>query len=126
MFKKNSNDTKDFSYKIGDVDEVIDSRGNSVILLRSIAWGDHEEKLELRKWVIDINKEQALKGVSFLTDEGPHNLTNTLIKLGYGKTEEILKTLSERDDFKDAIKNYDKPQHLKKSGKYLDPKEILS
>ena len=124
---KNSNEPKkEFGYTVGKTDEIIDSRGNTVLLLRDIAWGDHKEKLELRKWVIDINKEQPLRGVSFLTEEGPHNLTNTLIKLGYGKTEEILKTLSDRDDFKDAIKTYDKPQHLKKSGKYLDPKEILN
>ena len=48
---------KDFSYKVGDIDEVIESRGNTVVLLRKIAWGDGKEKLELRKWFVDIGKE---------------------------------------------------------------------
>lgn len=118
--------TKDFTYHIGDIDEVIDTKGNSVIMLRTIAWGDGKEKLELRKWVESIDKETPLKGVSFLTDEGPNNLTNTLIKLGYGHTKEILKTLSTREDFKDAIANYDKKKVGKPSSKYIDPKEALA
>ena len=48
---------KSFTYHVGDVDEVIDTKGNSVVLLRKLAWGDGEEKLELRRWVMDINKE---------------------------------------------------------------------
>jgi hypothetical protein len=40
-----------FKYTVGDIDEVVDERGNSVALLRKLAWGDNAEKLELRKWI---------------------------------------------------------------------------
>ena len=39
-FKKNDESEK-FTYKVGDIDEVVDSKGNSVILLRKIAWGEN-------------------------------------------------------------------------------------
>ena len=90
---------KSFTYHVGDVDEVIDTKGNSVVLLRKLAWGDGEEKLELRRWVMDINKETPLKGCTFLTDEGPHVLANKLVELGYGHTNELLEILSKREDF---------------------------
>jgi len=123
-FKKDKD--KDFTYKIGDIDEVVDSKGNSVIMLRKIAWGEKgKEKLELRRWIVDINSEQALKGVTFLTDDGPHNLVNILLEKGYGKTEEVLTTLSTRSDFKEALESMNKPKNNKKSSRYSDPKEIL-
>lgn len=127
MKKSNNSSTKDFSYKVGNIDEVIDTKGNQVMLLRKIAWGDSEtERLELRRWVVDMKDEKPLKGVTFLTENGPEVLTNTLIKLGYGNTKEILKTLSEREDFSDAMSTYDKKIVGKKSSKYIDPKEVLT
>ena len=123
-FKKNNNE--DFTYKVGDIDEVVDSKGNSVILLRKIAWGEKgKEKLELRRWIVDINEEKALKGVSFLTDDGPNNLVNVLLDKGFGKTNEVLEVLSTRNDFKDALESLNKPKNTKKSSRYSDPKDIL-
>lgn len=118
---------KSFSYKVGDIDEVVDSKGNSVILLRKLAWGENgKEKLELRKWVIDIAKETPLKGVTFLTEEGPHNLVTVLLQKGYGHTKNILETISLRNDFKDSLESLGKPSKAKSSNKYIDPKDILS
>lgn len=119
-------DTKDFLYHVGDIDEVIDTKGNQVILLRKIAWGENKEKLELRRWIVDLKKESPLKGVTFLTDDGPNNLTNVLLKLGYGNTKELLKTLSEREDFLEALSTYDKKIEGKKSTNYIDPKDIIT
>ncbi len=124
-FKKNDESEK-FTYKVGDIDEVVDSKGNSVILLRKIAWGENgKEKLELRRWFIDINEEKAFRGVSFLTDDGPNNLVNVLLDKGFGKTDEVLKVLSTRNDFKDALDSLNKPKNTKKSSRYSDPKDIL-
>ena len=123
-FKRNNND-EDFTYTVGDIDEVVDSKGNSVIMLRKIAWGNGKEKLELRRWVVDINEERALKGVAFLTEDGPHNLVNVLLDKGYGKTEEVLTVISTREDFKEALESLDKPKNSKKSSRYSDPKDIL-
>lgn len=117
---------KSFTYTVGDIDDVVDSKSNSVILLRKLAWGEGAEKLELRKWVIDINKETPLKGVTFLTEEGPHNLVTILLQNGFGRTKNVLEVLSIRDDFKSSLESLGKPTKSKLSNKYIDPKEILS
>ena len=117
---------KSFTYHVGDVDEVIDTKGNSVVLLRKLAWGDGEEKLELRRWVMDINKETPLKGCTFLTDEGPHVLANKLVELGYGHTNELLEILSKREDFKESLESLGHKKTGKKNSIYYDPKEIIA
>ena len=127
MSFRRDNDKGDFTYKVGDIDEVVDSKGNSVIMLRTVAWGENgKEKLELRRWIVDINAEKPLKGVAFLTEDGPDNLVNVLLDKGYGKTDEVLEVLSTRDDFDDALSELNKPKNSKKSSRYSDPKEILS
>lgn len=114
-----------FSYKVGDIDEEVDSRGNSVILLRKLAWGDGKEKLEIRKWFIDINKETPSKGVTFLTDEGPQNLICKLIQHGYGNTQTVLNELAQREDFDEALAAIGKSKEQEsKSDKFLDPKKF--
>jgi hypothetical protein len=123
-FKKNDSD--EIKYTVGDIDEVIDNKGNSVILLRKMTWNNGKEKLELRRWIVDINEEKPLKGVAFLTDDGPDNLVNVLVDKGYGKTHEVLQVLKRRDDFEEALENLNKKPNAKKSSKYLDPKEMLS
>lgn len=123
---RNNDNTKAFTYHVGDVDEVIDTKGNSVVLLRKLAWGDGEEKLELRRWVMDINKETPLKGCTFLTDEGPNTLANKLIELGYGHTAEVLATLSKRKDFKESLESLGQKKKGKKNSVYYDPKEIIA
>ncbi|MBR2245898.1 MAG: hypothetical protein IJ880_02530 [Bacilli bacterium] len=124
-FKRNNGDEK-ITYKVGDIDEVVDSKNNSVIMLRTVAWGENgTERLELRRWKVDINQEIALKGVAFLTEDGPHNLVNVLLEKGFGKTDEVLSTLSTRDDFEEFLENLNKPKSSKKSSRYADPKEIL-
>ena len=126
-FRRNNEKSDSFTYTVGDIDEVVDSKGNSVIMLRTVAWGENgKEKLELRKWIVDINEEKPLKGVAFLTEDGPDNLVNVLLDKGYGKTDEVLEVLSTREDFKDALSELNKPKNAKKSSRYSDPKEILS
>ena len=125
--RNNEKSDAPFTYTVGGIDEVIDSKGNSVIMLRNIAWGENgKEKLEIRRWIVDINEEKPLKGVTFLTEDGPDNLVNVLLNKGFGKTEEVLEVLSTRDDFKDALDEFNKPKTAKKSNRYSDPKEILS
>lgn len=122
-----------YRYTVGDIDELVDERGNSAIMLRKLAWGDGKEKLEIRKWIVDIDSERANKGVTFLTEEGPHNLTNTMVRLGFGNTEEIITELSKRDDFNEALVNVIGETGVKKAKKavptgtetYYDPKEAL-
>jgi hypothetical protein len=126
--------TIDFKYHVNDeVNEIVDEKGNSAIMFRKLAWGDGEEKLELRKWYVDIDKETPAKGVTFLTEDGPHNLTHILVKKGFGDTEKILGELKSRDDFDEALSNTigkKKVKEIKDKESaseeiYYDPKEML-
>lgn len=81
----------DFKYKIDpDYDYVVDEKGNTFVALRKIIWGDSDKaKLDLRKYYSREEGETMSKGVSFLTDDGPNELTKVLVETGYGKPKEI-------------------------------------
>ena len=46
-----------------------------------------------------------LKGVSFLSEEGPNELTHILLEEGFGKTDKIIDIIKNRDDFKSAVES---------------------
>ena len=99
MFKK------DLSFIIKDdgINELIDEKGNMVLMLREVAWNGRDAHLELRKWIVDVDKEQPMKGVSFITPEGPNKLIEVLADKGFGDTEKLLKSLKGREDFDNAL-----------------------
>lgn len=119
-----------FKYTVDpELDEVVDEMGKSVIMLRKLAWGERNPKVEIRKWIIDVGKETANKGVTFLTDEGPHNLTHILIRKGFGNTEKVLRELKEREDFNESLSKVIGKQTIKKAEEtqteFFDPREVL-
>lgn len=122
--------TKDFTFRLDDsCDYVIDEKpGNAFIALRKVAWGDAAEaKLELRKWFVKSDGDETPgKGVTFMTEEGPHELVRTLADIGYGHTTDILRILRDRDDYKEALRAIDHPE-TPSSDKtmYYDPKECI-
>ena len=63
------------------------------------------------------------KGFSFLTEEGPHELTDVLISNGYGHTKDILELLRDRDDFEESVKSIYGSD--KDDDEYFDPREAL-
>lgn len=96
----------EFKYAIMDnIDYTLEEQGNQFTALRKIRWGDSDkEYLELRRWRnTPDGGEQAAKGCTFMTDEGPANLINALIELGYGNTKEVLGKLSDRPDFRKSL-----------------------
>lgn len=96
----------EFKYEINeDFDYTIDEKGNSYIALRKIKWnGSDSEKLDLRKYFVNSDGDEVMgKGVSFITEDGPHCLVETLIEQGYGDTKKILELTSKREDFVEAI-----------------------
>lgn len=99
MFKKDLS----FSIKDDGINELIDEKGNMVLMLREVAWNGRDAHLELRKWIVDVDKEQPMKGVSFITPEGPNRLTEVLADKGFGNTEKLLKCLKDREDFDSAL-----------------------
>lgn len=126
MFKKDKDG--DFSYTVGDIDEVVDSYKNTAVMLRKVSWKGGPERLELRKWFLDINKEIAGKGVSFLTEDGPGNLINTMLKHGYGDTYQVLDSIKDRDDFDSALASIGKKkpteENIKSIDDYFDAKTL--
>ena len=102
MFKKDGVIT--FDIKKDGINELIDEKGNSTIMLREVSWSGRENyKLELRRWIVEEAGDKPLKGVSFLTEDGPNNLVHTMTKLGFGKTDVILNNLKTREDFDQSL-----------------------
>ena len=94
-----------FEYKVGDIDRTFDEKGNTFLALRKIAWGEGKpEKLDIRKWYMSSDGDETVgKGVSFITDEGPHELTRALVEEGYGHTEDVINGIKDRDDFMSSL-----------------------
>ena len=96
---------KKIEYSIVDeFDHTIDEAGNQFIALRKIRWGDRDKvSLDIRKYWMQAEGEVLGKGVSFLTEEGPHELVDVMTREGYGHTKEILKSLKDREDFQKSL-----------------------
>lgn len=130
----------EFNLEIDDsINEVIDEgTGNSFIAMRKLRWNEAGTfKLDLRKWITNADgQEIAGKGFSFITEEGPENLVNALLKHGYGDTRKTLEGIQDREDFvpeamkilakKGAISNDLIPEeYMDEEASFYDPKELL-
>ena len=106
-FKKNS----EFKYSIRGINRIVEERGNQFIRFAQIAWADQDEdvppekiKYDLRKYISMPNgEEKMLKGISFLTPEGPNELSHILLEEGFGDTCKVLSIVQKRKDFSKAI-----------------------
>lgn len=97
-----------YDYSVYGDDHIIDEKGNAFIALRRVAWGtnrsEDKAKLEIRKYYNNATGDETpAKGVAFLTDEGPHNLTHELLDMGFGNTEVVLEKIKDREDFEEAL-----------------------
>jgi hypothetical protein len=123
------------TYHIVDhIDCVFEEAGNQFSALRKISWGDSDKSyLEVRRWRNQADgTEFPAKGMTFLTEEGPGELANQIMKLGLGNTKQYLETLSEREDFRKSLntvlgkedENYDESAG-ELSDNFFDPNELL-
>ena len=124
----------EFKVKEDGINEVIDEKGNMSLMLREVAWNGRDYHLELRKWIVDVDKEQPMKGCTFITEEGPNNLVDTMVKHGYGNTRNILHELSSRESFEEDLVSVIGKQKVDKAkdtevtiteDDYFDPKSLL-
>ena len=115
------------------LDAIFDEKGSMFLSMRKVQWvkeGNEPDpskaKLELRKWIVGPDGvEKANKGMTFLTEEGPHELAKTLVHHGYGKTKEILLELKGREDFQESVNTlFDKDEDTG-SGEYFDMRSAL-
>lgn len=115
------------------IDIVFDENGSRFLSMRKVQWvniGDDPDKdkakLEIRKYTIGKDGEEIMgKGVAFLTEDGPHNLANELVKNGYGSTKEILSALRHRKDFESTVEHFYGDGHDVNDGNYVDMRSIL-
>lgn len=127
----------DIKYQINpECDFNFDEKGNTFLALRKIRWGEKgAEKLDIRKWYVDASgKETVGKGVSFITEEGPHELTKILVENNYGHTDDIINGIKNREDFMPSlVRCLNKEEVEKITGEevqeieeeYFDPSDIL-
>lgn len=79
------------------LENIFDNKDNSYLAIRTVSWNKQQPKLEVRRWYIDKeDNEIPSKGISFYTEEGPHQLTHLLLKLGYGDDDTIESIMKER------------------------------
>lgn len=129
--------TESYKFRIVDhIDFVFEESKDQYNALRKVAWGDSPDekaKLEVRRWRNNPDgTTMAAKGMTFLTEEGPSELTNCLLKLGYGNTKEVLSIIKDRDDFRKSLNSvlgkddeaYDEDAGTLEDDFY-DPKELL-
>ena len=125
----------ELQYKICGLDRIVDEKGSAFIALRKIAWnvGPDDEvdeskvKLDLRKYYTTAEGERMSKGVSFLTDDGPHELVHILTEEGYGNTTQVLGAIKERDDFNEAVASVFglESKESNGDGEFYDPRDLL-
>ena len=119
---------------VDGVDFPFEEEGNQFNAFRKIRWGDNPTaRLELRRWRVNPDgSEQAAKGMTFLTEEGPGELARILIASGHGNTQELLKEISSRDDFRKSLNSIlgEDDEFFDESAgtcedDYYDPNELL-
>ena len=138
---KDNTKEKEFNLEIDDsINEIIDEApgSNSFIALRKLRWSENGKfKLDVRKWFTNSEGEEiAGKGVSFMTDDGPANLIEALLKNGYGDTRKTLNGIKDREDFVVRVKEVLKEKNINLEDveiptidsieeSYYDPRSIL-
>lgn len=132
---------RDFVYSVDpDFDYTIDEKGNTFIALRKVDWGNKGEyKLDLRKYYASESGETMSKGVSFLTEDGPNELTKVLIETGYGDDTEIAdaiiqsrigvlarinKAINENEKILNQINSID--LNINDEEEFYDPEELMA
>lgn len=125
-----------FDYKVNpDFDFIFDEKGNTFLALRKITWNEGgKEKLDIRKYYNSSDGTETVgKGVSFITEEGPHELTRILVENDYGYTDEIINGIKNRKDFMTSLVKVLNEEDSKELGlenvdpneEYFDPVESL-
>lgn len=124
-----------FKYSICEnIDYTFEEQGNQFGAVRKIQWGNNDKSyLEVRKWRnTPDGKEQAAKGYTFMTEDGPSELTKVLLDMGYGNTKQVLDIISKREDFRKSLNSclgeddefFDKNEGTLEDD-YYDPSELI-
>lgn len=135
---------KEKNYELVEDYGIVDENSNSHISIRKIKWFDRTAKLDIRVWRKTADgDEYPSKGFTFLTDNGPHRLTEKMVSLGYGDTDVLMKMLEARPEdssLADAVSYEDESADFVDDGyvipdddidtddddeTYYDPRELI-
>jgi hypothetical protein len=116
-----------------DFNIPFDEKGTTCGVVRSVQWvkdgvdpDEEKAKLEIRKVYTSGAEEKVGKGYSFATKEGPHELVEGLLSVGFGDTKKCIKTLSKREDFKESVENIDVDEEdMEDDGEMFDMRNLL-
>ena len=115
-----------------DYNIPFDEKGTTCGTVRRVQWvkggaepDESKAKIEIRKVYTSGAEEKTGKGYTFSTPEGPGELICGLIKAGFGKTKEIIKSVRRRDDFVEAVKTIDEDEDGGDDGEMFDMRDLL-
>lgn len=114
-----------------DYNILFDEHGSSVGTVRKVQWlkpgaepDESKAKIEIRKFRINADGEQAAKGYSFSSEEGVGELAVGLIDAGFGNTKDILRSVRKREDFIEAA-NHINDEESDGEGEMFDMRSLL-
>ena len=114
------------------IDEIFEERGNQFTRFEKVKWSeDGKECIDVRRYIMnEENEEMPLKGMTFLTPEGPGELARAIIKNGFGDTEDLLCELNKREDFSISLNKVVGPEsnhydHTLQIEEIFSPKEVI-
>lgn len=114
-----------------DFNIPFDEKGTTCGSVRLVQWvkdgaepDSEKAKLEIRKVYTSGAEEKVGKGYTFSTPEGPSELVEGLLKIGYGNTKTCLRHLAMRDDFKESVETINDDGD--DDSEMLDIRELLS
>lgn len=109
--------------------------GNISYMLRQVSWNGRTERLELRKWhIAGTGEEIPGKGITFRDKTKVDEIVESLAKNDFGRTEQLLQNIHERDDFEDALVHTIGQQKVIQArnteyeineDEYFDPKNLI-
>lgn len=90
------------------IDDIFEEKGNRFSRFERVKWDPESDKsyIDIRRYEMNAqNEEVAGKGFTFMTEDGPAELSKAIIRNDFGTTEEYIEELAKRDDFVFALKN---------------------
>jgi hypothetical protein len=119
-------------YIFKDYEMPFDEKGSTVGTIRKVQWvksgeepDETKAKLEIRKMYMQGEGERSGKGYTFSTENGPSELAEGLLKIGFGDTKECLKILREREDFLESAKTINDDNEGSSDGEIFDMRDLL-
>lgn len=117
----------EFSFKLGELSEVLEEKNNTFKALRRVSFNGRPEQIDIRGWYVNGDGKEIMgKGVQ-LSDEGANNLVTFMVREKYGETKEILNELKKREDFIPSLSDILSHKELEQVGvdiSKVDPSEF--